>query len=243
MDATLPADLQRVGRWFCISLVLSSAFRFDDLPVLQPPFVIALAWSLRRLERGGPPDGPRPRTTVAIAAACVSCAASFVPLIPGGSDRIMLWSAGVSTVSILVGVSVYLNGLLAFVRASGRPVTDRMREGRRRWWLASAGTLVVLIAWMVTAEPVDDGTTSASFGSARAWTSPGLVSWLILPMILLIIHGLYRVADVHWTVLAGAERANPMPARAEPRRLADSTSTQRAQPCEGSYDDTRRHLK
>jgi hypothetical protein len=212
MDEALPADLQRVGRWFWLSLAVGGVAQLNDVPLLQPFFVLALVWALDRLGRSASPEARRPDPRIPIAAASLACISRWVSLLPGVPAAAVPWAIGAGMAAMLIGVDVYLRELAALVRSTGRDVPERMQQGLRRWRAATAVALGVIVGWLLTLRDVTDGTSSDAL-SGVDWTSAGWLPWIATPTVMLVMHRLYRAADAHWTVVGMAERAHrPTPA-------------------------------
>lgn len=191
-DQTLPDDLERVGRWFWLALLLGGAVRIADFPVLFPILGVALLVALHRLGRGPGPDTVRPDVAVPAIAVVALEVATFATVLPFLGDDAGLLISTIAYLGVLVGIGCYVRALADFVRRAGLSDGRSIEHRGRQWWATAVAVVVIGIGVFAVVE-----TDAISFDDSWGWFLGVAVASTIV-----FFHGLYRVGQAQWTVLA-----------------------------------------
>lgn len=194
-DDTLSTDLERVGRWFWLTVALGGAFRIAEFPVLLPILGVVLLSSLHRLSRGWGGDVVRPDMALPAVAVVIVEAAIFATFLPFLSDTVVIGIWVVASLALVGGIGSYISALADFVRRAGLGDGRSNDDRARRWWVTSAAQLVLVAVLLAV--------TGADGLNSPAVVALGItVVWMVVAFV-----GLYNLGHAQWEVQLLAKRA------------------------------------
>ena len=190
-DETLPRDLERVGRWFWLTLCVGGALRVAEFPVLLPVFGVVLLMALHRLGQGPDRESVRPEVALPAVAVVAVELVTFASLLPFVADGVVV---AITSMVTMAGIGSYVMALADFVRRAGLDDGRSIDHRALQWWATAAvlviGTAVVMSLVATDVVPLGDGW---SWG----WT---LVFGAAIAGSIVSFRGLYCVGHAQWEV-------------------------------------------